>query len=109
MIEAFFTFALSISRVFLTDFHGTTLTPAQRTIIFVRYEEDAMTSKFFAVVCLLLGVLVSTNQAWSAKWSRDMCINAVNQKLGSYSADRGGSTNRDAVKRCMKHGPSAID
>jgi len=68
-----------------------------------------MTTKFFAFICLLLGVLVSTNAAWSAKWSREACIHAVNQKLGSYSADRGGSTNKDAVRRCMKHGPSAID
>jgi len=68
-----------------------------------------MTTKFFASVCLLVGVLVSTDAAWSAKWSRDACISAVNQKLGSYSADRGGSTNRDAVRRCMKYGPSAID
>jgi hypothetical protein len=68
-----------------------------------------MTSKFFVLACLILGFLVSTSTAWSAKWSRDACINAVNQKLGSYATDRGGSTNRDAVRRCMKHGPGAID
>jgi hypothetical protein len=68
-----------------------------------------MTTKFFAIGALLFGFLVSTDVAWSAKWSRDTCINAVNQKLGTYGSDRGDSTNKDAVKRCMKRGPNAID
>ena len=68
-----------------------------------------MTTRLLAVVCLLVSVPVLTEEAWSAKWGREGCINAVNQKLGSYSTDRGGSANKDAVKRCMKHGPGAID
>ena len=76
---------------------------------FVHLRESAMTSKFFAVACLLSGFLVSTDVAWSTKYSREACINAVNQKLGTYASDRGISTNRDAVRRCMKYGPRAID
>jgi len=69
-----------------------------------------MTSKLFAAVCLLLGLLVSTNVAWSARWSRGECINAVHQRLGTYSADSGrGTKSRDAVTRCMRYGPGAID
>jgi hypothetical protein len=68
-----------------------------------------MTTKFFAAIALLLGVLATTDMAWSGKWSRGTCINAVHQKLGTYSSDRGGTANRDAVRRCMRYGPSAID
>jgi hypothetical protein len=67
-----------------------------------------MTSKLFTVICLLLGLLVSTNVAWSARWSRGDCINAVHQTLGVYNTNRGISTNRDAVRRCMRYGPGAI-
>jgi hypothetical protein len=100
---------LGIFRVFLPEFHCAILTCHMSDNQFVRKAEDAMTTKFFGAICLVLGLLVSTNVAWSAKWSRDACINAVNQKLGSYSTDRGISTNKDAVRRCMKHGPGAID
>lgn len=68
-----------------------------------------MTTKFFAAFCLLLGLLVSTNVAWSAKWSRAACEAAVRDRLGVSATDRGLSTNRDAVRRCMRHGPRAID
>jgi hypothetical protein len=67
-----------------------------------------MTSKIFVLVCLL-GLLIAPNMAWSAKMSRGACVNAVNQKLGTYATDRGLPTNKDAVKRCMKYGPGAID
>jgi hypothetical protein len=69
-----------------------------------------MTAKLFAAVCLLLGLLISTNVAWSARWSRGECINAVHQSIGTYSADSGrGTKSRAAVARCMRYGPSAID
>jgi hypothetical protein len=68
-----------------------------------------MTSKLLAAICLLLGLLVSTDMTWSARWSRAACVNAVNHRLGVSATDRGLSTNRDAVRRCMRHGPSAID
>jgi hypothetical protein len=62
-----------------------------------------------SVVCLLLGLLVAPNFAWSAGWSRGDCIAAVHQKLGTYSADSGrGTLSRSAVRRCMRYGPGAL-
>jgi hypothetical protein len=67
-----------------------------------------MTGKIFVVACLL-GLLVSSNMAWSAaRWSRGDCINAVNQKFGVRATDAGGTTNKAAVQRCLKHGPDSI-
>jgi hypothetical protein len=66
-----------------------------------------MTGKIFVAVCLL-GLLVAPNMAWSASWSRGDCIDAVHQKYGVRSADAGTNLSKAAVRRCMKHGPSAI-
>ena len=68
-----------------------------------------MTTRFFAVICLLLGFLFSSSPASAAKWTRGECVDAVHQKLGTYAADAGHTTNKAAVKRCMKYGPNAID
>jgi hypothetical protein len=59
-------------------------------------------------VCLL-GLIVAPKVAWPAQWSRGECIHAVHQKLGTFSSDRGGTMNKAAVRRCMKHGPGDID
>jgi hypothetical protein len=68
-----------------------------------------MTSKFFALICPLFGFLALTSAASAAKWTRGECIDAVHQKLGISAADAGHTTNKAAVKRCMKYGPNAID
>jgi len=72
-------------------------------------EDDPMKTKFLAVIGILLGLLVSTNETSAAKWSRGECVDAVRQKLGIGAADTGHTTNKAAVRRCMKHGPNAID
>jgi hypothetical protein len=68
-----------------------------------------MTTKFFSVVCLITGLLLSTNAAVAARWTRGQCIDAVNQRLGVRATDAGRTTNRAAVARCLKYGPDAID
>jgi hypothetical protein len=65
-----------------------------------------MTSKIFAVVCML-GLVVLSNLAWSAaKWSRGDCINAANEKYGKV--DQAHQEMRAAVHRCLKNGPGAV-
>jgi len=66
-----------------------------------------MTSKVL-VSLFLLALLISPNVAWSAKWSRGQCINAVHERLGVSSTNARGAANRAAVIRCMQYGPMAI-
>jgi hypothetical protein len=64
-----------------------------------------------ALVCGALATLtlISINPASAAKWSRAQCVDAVRQQLGTYGVDAGRTRNLDAVGRCMRHGPGAID
>jgi hypothetical protein len=66
-----------------------------------------MATKIFVVFCLL-GLVVAPNVAWSARWSRGECVDAVRQKYGTYAADTGHTFNRAAVRRCMRHGPGSV-
>ena len=54
-------------------------------------------------------MLVSTNSVSAAKWTRGQCTDLVRQQLGTYAVDAGRTRNWDAVKRCMRYGPGAID
>jgi hypothetical protein len=68
-----------------------------------------MTTKVSIAAVFVLAMLTSLNTAQSAGWSRGQCIDAVHQKLGSYSADSGrGTLSRSAIRRCLRYGPSAI-
>jgi hypothetical protein len=64
-----------------------------------------MTTKCLAAVCLLLGLLVSTNVA-SARWTRGECTDAANQKFGSKHTSH--HVIDAAVHRCMRNGPGAV-
>jgi hypothetical protein len=71
----------------------------------INIKETGMFVKTLAAICLV-GSLVAPNVASAA--SRGACINAVNEKLGSRATDAGETTNKAAVRRCMKHGLGAI-
>jgi hypothetical protein len=64
-----------------------------------------MTTKCLIAVCLLLGLLVSTNVAF-ARWQRGECTDAATQKYGGKHASH--HVIDAAVHRCMRHGPGAV-
>jgi hypothetical protein len=69
-----------------------------------------MVGKLSIVCFVVTATLGVPGSAWSQRWSRADCTNAVHQKLGTYSADSGrGTLSRSAIRRCIKYGPGAIE
>jgi hypothetical protein len=64
-----------------------------------------MTTKCFAGLCMLLGLLAATNVA-SARWSRGECTDAADQKFGQKHMSHHAID--AAVHRCLRRGPGAV-